>query len=224
VGASAVYFTKASSWTADVEAVRLELERIGGVPFFRIESNSVQAGELRVIGVLSRHKKYGGVESLRVELVYPAGFPEVEPEVFDYDGAFEPSSDGHQYPNRSLCLSFPLRKEFSFTNENLTLEVLGAALNWMVKRNIFERSNPKRWPEEAEPHGWGPAYKALLIEQARNGDGLLEAWIDWAITVGARPNWTGECPCLSGRAIRSCHRELAASLEVYLNQNGIQRK
>jgi len=93
---------------------------------------------------------------------------------------------------------------------SITSEVLGAALNWLIKRNIYERGGRKNWPGDAEPHGMAGPYRLLATERAiASGSLLLAVWSEWAIRTSSCPKLAASCPCLSGRALGKCHRELA---------------
>jgi SEC-C motif len=202
--------TEGVRWTASPELVEKELTRIKKVGFFEYEEHHVDDGRLIVVGHLSRRRRYGGTESLRVRLEYPSDFPDTEPKVIDQDKVFKPSAAGHQFSDYSLCLQFPLRGEFSTDAEVLISEVLGAAWNWMVKRNIFERNGQRGWPGTAEEHGYAGPYRTLAVERAAaSREIFLEVWVEWAISTRSYPRLGETCPCLSGRKLGKCHSDLA---------------
>ena len=197
-------------WTAFPELVQKELERIKEVRFFEYEEHHLDSGALIVIGQLSRKRRYGGTESLRIRVEYPRDFPDTEPRVVDHDKVFRPSAAGHQFSDYCLCLQFPLRGEFSRDAQVLISEVLGAAWNWMLKRNIFERNGQRDWPGETEEHGYAGPYRTLAFERAAASRAIfLEVWVEWAISTGSRPRLGEACPCLSGRSLGECHGDLA---------------
>lgn len=168
---------RGTRWAASPAAVAEEIELIKEVGFFSYEGHTIQGGRLSVIGVLSHERAYSGSESLRVRLEYPDDFPDTEPAVYDRDKVFEPIVAGHQFPDYGLCLRFPGREAFAKDVKLTSGEVLGAALNWLVKRGIFERSGRKNWPGEAEPHGWARPYAELARERAAQVPGLfLSVW------------------------------------------------
>jgi hypothetical protein len=198
------------AWSAFPELVQKELERIKEVRFFEYEEHHLDSGALIVIGQLSRKRRYGGTESLRIRLEYPRDFPDTEPSVVDHDKVFTPSAAGHQFSDYSLCLQFPLRREFSRDAQVLISELLGAAWNWMLKRNIFERNGQREWPGETEEHGYAGPYRTLALERAAaSREIFLEVWVEWAISTGNRPRLEEACPCLSGRSLGKCHNDLA---------------
>jgi hypothetical protein len=202
-------------WTASPEAVQGEITRLRAVEFFSLESYQMSEGKLMVIGTLSHKRPHCGLESLRVRLEYPLVFPLQEPRVFDHHKVFVPGLDGHQFQDYGLCLRFPAREEFSRDIEVLGREVLGAALSWMVKRNIFERNKSEGWPGEAEPHGWAAPYRQLVVEELIAGNHIfLSIWAEWAMRTSnpARPH--GPCPCLSGRTLNRCHKRIAELVDA----------
>jgi hypothetical protein len=211
------YFSTPSplpNWTASTDAVRFEIEQLKAVPFFDLESHGLNRGQFAAVGVLLRRTDFGGTEKLRVRLEYPPTFPAAEPLVFDHDQAFQPSRDGHQFESYQLCLRFPGRDVFSHQADSVTIEVLGAAWHWMVKRNIYERT--KAWPDNAEKHGFAAPLHELALESASTaGDGgFLTVWVELAIANRRNPRWNAPCPCLSGRSLRRCHSHLASLIEV----------
>jgi len=180
---------------------------VRNIDFFQYEGHKLNGGVLTVIGTLSRDRKYGGVESLRIRLAYPFSFPEIEPMVFDHERIFVPRTEGHQFRNWALCLQFPENKEFSNDITTITYEVLGASLNWLVKRNIFERTG--EWPGATEDHGWARPYCRLAIEHAASArNSFLQFWVEWSIRSRTLPRPDAMCPCLSGRKLRICHGRL----------------
>jgi hypothetical protein len=200
------------SWAASQDAVQLEIQRLKEIQFFKFETHCLQNGILTVVGVLWRFLDHGGMERLRVRLEYPPNFPVLEPFVFDHDRVFQPSRDGHQFEDYRLCLKFPDRDVFSHDADFVTIEVLGAAWNWMVKRNIFQRH--PLWPDTAERHGFSEPYKELALEQAEESkSGFLPVWAEWAIANRRLPRLNGQCPCLSGRALGKCHPKMAYLVE-----------
>lgn len=178
--------------------------------FFCLEEHCLDDGKLIAIGTLSRSRPHCGRESLRVRLEYPNDFPQSEPVVFDHDKVFAPSAKGHQCSDGSLCLQFPAREEFSKDIGVLSREVLGAAWNWMVKRNIYERDQSKGWPGEAEAHGYAVPYRQLVLEEliAANQP-FLNIWAEWAIRTRSPARLHGPCLCLSGRSLGRCHKKIA---------------
>jgi hypothetical protein len=201
-------------WCSNAETLEEEIARIKAVPFFKYEHYIMRDGRLQVIGQVYRNRKYGSAEYLRVRLDYPDSFPDEEPTVFDDDMHFRPSRDGHQFTNYALCLRFPFRRaQFGFTIETLGEEVLGAALSWLIKRNIFERTG--EWPGDAEEHGLARPLAKLAREIAREtGIYFLEVWAEFCITHAVVPKWDGVCPCLSGKRVNHCHDHLARMIEM----------
>jgi hypothetical protein len=169
--------------------------------------------QLVATGMIARDREYGGSERLRVRLEYPDRFPLLEPRVYDHDHVFQPSAAGHQFPDFKLCLHFPERPEFTQDENALADEVLGAALNWMIKRNIFER-NERHWPGEAEPHGYAEPYKRLALERAAQGKGFMLPWVEFALATGNQSRGGAPCPCLSGAPLGACHPELARLVDM----------
>jgi hypothetical protein len=152
---------------------------------------------------------------MAIRMDYPTEYPWDVPTVFDHERRFQPSANGHQFPDYRLCLSFPPRQEFTIGSESLSGEVLGASLIWMDKRFIFERT--AKWPGEAEEHGWARPLRRLLVEEAnRSGATSMKVWIDWVIEEMVSPNYHGGCPCCSGRIFRLCHNRLAVLVCLYL--------
>jgi hypothetical protein len=145
---------------------------------------------------------------------YPTEYPWDVPRVFDHEKLFQPSANGHLFPDHRLCLSFPLRQEFTLGSDSLSGEVLGASLIWLDKRFIFERTT--KWPGEAEEHGWSRPLRQLLVEEAnRSAVPSLKAWTNWVVEELVMPNIDGGCPCCSGKTFRLCHRKLAMLAFLY---------
>jgi hypothetical protein len=197
-------------WTASPDEVEREISRLEAVEFFRLEEHNLAGGRFSVIGTVSHNRPFCGEESLRLRLEYPDDFPQGEPLVFDHEKVFVPSANGHQFQDGRLCLRFPEREEFSKDVNSLSREVIGAAWNWMVKRNVYERDKTKGWPGDAEAHGYAEPYGQLVLEQliAAN-DSFLDVWAEWAIRARSPVQPHGPCPCLSGRSLTKCHTRIA---------------
>jgi hypothetical protein len=197
-------------WTASPEEIEREISRLDALEFFYLEEHRLDDGKLVAIGTLSHNRSHCGSEFLRVRLEYPNDFPESEPIIFDQDRVFVPSANGHQFPDGSLCLRFPAREEFSKDIGVLSREVLGAAWNWMVKRNIYERDKIKGWPGEAEEHGYAAPYRQLVLEELiAENQPFLNIWAEWAIRTHSRARMNGPCLCLSERRLGQCHKKIA---------------
>ncbi len=196
--------------------IERELAIVAQLPFFMLRSHSIIEGCLEVVGTLSfTQEETGKTQSLTIRLEYPREYPCAVPRIFDQHKQFEPSADGHQFPDYMLCLSFPERGEFRMGSEEMSTEVLGAALIWLDKRFIFERT--KQWPGEAEEHGWGrPLRKLMLEEAARTRNKFIIAWINWVAMELVTPNYGGGCPCCSGRIFIRCHLRLAILVAQFL--------
>jgi hypothetical protein len=214
---NATYITVAErppeAWTTSGEAVSRELERIRRVPFFEFETSESNS-RLVLFGEVYRIREHGGRESLRLRLVYPFDFPLSPIKVYDADRCYIPSANGHLFPDYELCLQFPPRAEFSSDAETQSLEILGASLNWMIKRNLYEASSPKVWPEEHEPHGHARPWAKLARDRAvAYGNYLLEFWVDCALKGLHLPSKNESCCCGSGKPLSRCHLSLAALLQ-----------
>ena len=122
--------TRGTIWTP--ARVKHELEALSNLHFFRLLTHGLTNGMLQIEGVLSfTQEETGRIYSLKVRLEYPREYPWAVPSVFDQDKQFRPSANGHQFPDYRLCLSFPEREEFGLASEQLSSEVLGAALIWL---------------------------------------------------------------------------------------------
>lgn len=195
-----------SQWTpALLDEEKSRLLKLG---FFQIEELMTLDGRLQVIGKIgSQRPETGKHQSMTVRVEYPAYYPSEVPEVFDHLKTFRPSADGHLFSNHKLCLTFPDRNEFSTRAQALSVEVLGAALLWLDKRMIFERTGC--WPGEAEPHGYVKPLRQLLLEEAvRSRNPYLNAWTYWLVDCLIVPEPFAGCPCCSGIKFIQCHTEL----------------
>ena len=124
---------------------------------------------------------------------------------------FSAIAKGHKFASHALCLRFPYRAEFSKDAALVTAEVLQASLNWLIKRNIFERTG--QWPGEAEEHGFARPLRTLVFERAvATGNGYLTFWVDVALEFNLLPRIDAACPCQSGKSVRNCHSELGLLL------------
>jgi hypothetical protein len=218
MGALASFFSRGEQWTSLPGAIDSEIERLKNLKFFSIERYNLVANQLVVRGILERQREHGGYERLRISMTYPDNYPRWLPTVVDHDHVFEPSADGHQLSDYALCLTFPPRRELTVGALTLGPEVVGAALLWMVKRNIYERGGRRRWPDEAEPHGVGPAAAELAIEHAReSGSVFVEEWVKYALASAMPPRLSAPCPCLSGKSVANCHFELAQLIARAIN-------
>jgi hypothetical protein len=187
-----------------------ELHQLAALPYFTLDRTTIgddrrftAIGTLRFIG-----RRSGRQHHFRIRLEYPAQFPKKAPRVFDHDKRFTPTLDGHLFSTHELCLTLPERGEFTMGSDELTQEVLGAALIWFQKRLIFDRTS--HWPGPAEPHGVN-AVIDLLVERHVAPDAMtISAWLlAHACTPNghpAQPDLYASCPCGSGKRLKFCHR------------------
>jgi hypothetical protein len=211
---AAVQSGRFERWVPSAENVTQELQRLKNIAFFTYEEHMVSNHQLVVIGVLKHRRQYSGDESMRVRVEYPIDFPRSVPRVFDHDKVFVPSSAGHQHPDYGLCLHFPLRATFSTDANLLIAEVLGAALNWVIKRNIFERNGRTLWPGDTEEHGLARPSRRLALDIAEQTHNIfILLWVDWALRTSQFSKLDAPCPCISGRQLSECHGELARALQ-----------
>jgi hypothetical protein len=204
--------------------VASELASLKQLDFFDDISHAVVANSLQVFGIVSAtQEETGRKQSLRIRMEYPPLYPWEIPSVFDDEKIFTPSADGHQFPNYSLCLTFPHNEEFTLGSEELSTEVLGASLIWVDKRFIFARTG--QWPGEAEKHGWAlPLCRLLRGEVRKCGNPWLNAWTEWIIAQLIAPNPTAKCPCQSGITFQRCHRRLLYLAMSYLVWSKYERE
>jgi hypothetical protein len=209
-------------WT--LARVESELRSLASLKFFEYQTHEVCEGSFHVIGRIgSRQVETGKLQTMVVSMVYPRQYPWEVPRVLDYEKRFQPSAKGHQFVDYGLCLSFPLRGEFTVGSEALGCEVLRSSLVWLEKRFIFERMG--RWPGEQEEHGWSGPLRQLLVEEASKSSAIsLRAWTDWIIADLVPPNYDGGCPCCSGQMFRRCHRKLAKLVCLYMFWSREERK
>ncbi len=186
-----------------------EQKLLGSLPYFLAVSSMLAADSgLVVVGILSCvGVRSGKTEQFRVRLQYPRDFPDHVPSVFDHVHRFQPSLDGHQFPNHRLCLTLPDRKEFSTGTEHLTEEVLGASLLWFRKRLLYERGFG--WPGPVERHGIWATFD-LVAERLGLTDACpISIWMqEHAATPSGKiiePDVYAACPCGSGKRARFCH-------------------
>ncbi len=192
-----------------------ELAYLRSQRFFQHLGHSIEQGSLRIQGRIGlKPQETGKLQTMTIRVEYSAAYPWEVPKVFDHEGQFQPSANGHLFSDHRLCLSFPPRGEFAVGSETLACEVLGASLIWLDKRFIFERTT--KWPGEAEEHGWAKPLRKLLIEEAnRSGAISLKAWTNWVVEDLVTPQYDGGCPCCSGRTFKLCHRRMAILACLY---------
>lgn len=206
--------SRGTVWTpARVES---ELRSLAPLKFFEYQRHEVCDGSLRVIGRIgSRQIETGKLQTMVVSLQYPRQYPWEVPRVIDHEKRFQPSAKGHQFVDHGLCLSFPLRAEFTVGSDALGCDVLRSSLVWLEKRFIFERTG--RWVGDQEKHGWSGPLRQLLVEEAGRSSAIsLRAWTDWIRADLVLPNIDGGCPCCSGKVFHRCHPKLAMLACLYM--------
>jgi hypothetical protein len=206
--------TRGTAWSP--ERIDRELELLRQLQFFKYTTHSFVGDLLQVFGTISVTETVSGrVQSLYIRMEYPSSYPRSVPQVFDHEKVFTPSTAGHQFSNHRLCLSFPLREEFTRDSDGLSTEILGASLIWLDKRSIFERTT--KWPGDAEDHSWtGPLRDLLREEVKKDRNPWIGAWTDWIIAELIVPNYRDRCPCQSGRVFALCHARLLNLASEYL--------
>jgi hypothetical protein len=205
---SLTQYSIGTRWCASQSAVNAEIERLKSIKFFELESFSVEE-KLEVIGTIGRKRKCGTWQRMRLRIAYPHNFPANPPIVFDSDKRFEPVGGSHQFLDYQLCLEFPHRHSFSKLEDVVSAEVLGASLNWMVKRELFDKNPALGWPEEAEPHHKGLAFAKLAWDLAsESGIGLLKVWVVSAVELNAEPRFDRRCPCGGTKLLKDCHSRI----------------
>lgn len=196
-----------------------ELRYLAAVPYFDLDRTYEDTvGWFTALGSLHfTGRRSGKRHTMRCRLEYPRQFPKTPQHVFDHDEIFVPGADGHLFSNHELCLTLPEREEFSLRTEDLTQQVLGAALVWFHKRLLYERG--RLWPGAAERHGIGAVIDLLVERDIARDAAQLTAWLEAnAATPSGRVcqhNPYAPCPCGSGKALRFCH---SAELKPLFNR------
>lgn len=197
----------------EISPSRFHRERtyLVSLPYFELDkeyrndaSQFIALGSVRFVG----HRS-GKQHEMRIRLEYPRNFPNNVQRVFDHDKIFTPGSNGHLLSNHELCLTLPERREFSLNTENLTEEVIGAALVWFYKRLLYERT--KIWPGPAERHGINAVIDLLVERQIVRDAKAISTWLKTNATTTSgkvkEPNLYAPCLCGSGEKLKFCHRE-----------------
>lgn len=196
----------------DLSTARLDRERyqLAHLPYFTLEHTTKANGNFTAIGSLrfTGHRS-GKQHNFRIRLGYPYRFPKEPQRVFDHDGRFRPSLNGHQFSNHQLCLTLREREEFTTGSDHLTEEILGATLVWFHKRLIFDRTN--QWPGPAEKHGINAVIDLLVERHVANDATAISKWLlEYASSPAGHlrePDIYGPCPCGSGKRVKFCHRD-----------------
>lgn len=190
---------------------KYEEELVKSIPCFAHERTYVtKTNHLAAIGQLHYNAHRTGKEHhLRIRLEYPADFPRSAPHVFDHDHVLRTGNDGHLLHTHELCLTLAARGEFTLNSPTLTAEVLGAALVWFRKREIYNKNGD--WPGQAERHGLY-ADIDLLVERGIITD--EQTMTDWLMRHATTPSGQltspdryAQCPCGSGKRVRFCHKD-----------------
>jgi hypothetical protein len=184
-----------------------ERERLANTPYFTLERTSTNA-RFTAIGTLHFIRHRGKEYQFRIRLEYPRHYPKRIPHVFDHDHRFIPSLDGHLFSTHEICLTLPERAEFSTGSEQLTQEVLGAALVWFHKRLLFDRTGT--WPGPAEKHGINAIIDLLVERHVATDASAISDWLlKHATTPDGHPrelDLYAPCPCGSRKRVKFCHR------------------
>src|SRR6185437_6823181 len=110
----------------------------------------------------------------------------------------------HLFKNHQLCLEYPFRDSLSRNPSRAAEEALGAAILWLMKRSIFERSN-HQWPGDTENHGYSEPSRAVALHAARLAGADLEPWAMLSIDAPIWPHFANRCPCGSRKSLVNCH-------------------
>jgi hypothetical protein len=184
-----------------------ETERLKNAPYFTLESITTNQ-RFTAIGTLHFRRRCGKEYRFRIRLEYPRHYPKDPPRVFDHDRVFTPTLDGHLFDTHEMCLTLPEREEFTKISEQLTHEVLSAALVWCHKRLIFDRT--RKWPGPAEQHGLLAVVDLLIERHVITDVPTMSNWLEQHATTNnafCAPDVYAPCPCGSGKRLKFCHRD-----------------
>lgn len=196
-----------------ISSARRERERLylASLPYFTLDRTYENDKHyFTAIGILHyTGRRSGRHHAFGVRLEYPREFPKKPLHVFDHNKIFRPSLDGHLFSTHELCLTLTERGEFSLGTETLTEEVLGAALVWLHKRRLFDRTGT--WPGPAERHGINAIIDLLVERSVVSSTTAITTWLLAHASTPAgyprEPDIYAPCPCGSGQRLRFCHQE-----------------
>lgn len=154
------------------------------------------------------------LDRYQVEILFPDGYPDRVPIVFETGGRIPHHVDWHVFPRFGNACLFVSEDRWAAWPRGATFEQFleGPVRNYFLSQTHYRLTG--RWPE-----GWEP--------RSHNLEGVLEAYHDllgtadrqevlrymWAMSHDVvKGHWL--CPCGSGEKIRRCHRDRIGALQA----------
>jgi hypothetical protein len=166
--------------------------------------------------------KSGIIERIQTHIVFPWGYPTVEPEAYETGNRFVHNADGHFYSNSRCCLWMGCESEWNEQEADGLLTYLDQLAIFFDRQLVFEATGRKIWPGPARGHGWR-GYVELLQESLSVDPCTLLRFLP-AFEDYSRFDKYAACPCGSGKSFKWCHARAVQTIANEIGPAVLQRQ
>jgi hypothetical protein len=167
---------------------------------FRVDADS---GLMCLQGNISLQADCGVLTEVLVRIVFPPGYPDLEPVAFDAAGRFQLSDDRHIIAGGRFCLWLPPCSRWDKNDPNRLLRFLDEVTVFLERQLIYDATGGKVWPGSQYEHGKA-GYEQFMLSALGGSEVHFRAL--FPVIVGQyRLGRNDHCPCGSNRKYKRCH-------------------
>lgn len=178
--------------------------------------------EMIVSGALSFEASAEGfetiIESFDIELTVPNDFPENLPHVRETGGRIGTDYE-HRNPTGTLCLAVPVEQRRIFFEQPTLLGFINRlVIPYLYGYSFFKKQG--RHPFDEAAHGYEGILRHYVYTLGLRDELAALAVICFLFEHGYRGHH--DCPCGSGKKVRTCHGPALMALHRTHNQRSLQ--
>lgn len=162
----------------------------------------VEDDVVRIRGTFPVRHAGEDLDAYRLEIDFPADYPEELPVVREKGGRIPWTADRHVYTNGNACVLLPEDCWWSFPPGRPFGEYLRGPLhNYFLGQSVFEQTG--QWPFGEHHHGWFGAAEFYQDKFGTQDATVVVEGLKLIAEGKVRGHWP--CPCGSSKTIRACH-------------------
>lgn len=174
---------------------------------FRIDPDS---GLMCLQGNITLQADCGVTTEISVRIVFPTGYPDLEPAAFDAAGRFPVSDDRHIIAGGRFCLWLPPCSRWDKNDPNKLLRFLDEVTVFLERQLIYDATGGKEWPGSQYEHGRA-GYEQFMLSALGGCEDHFRALFP-AIAGQDDPGRNDPCPCGSNKKYKRCHAQVVEEI------------
>lgn len=179
---------------------------------FRVEPDS---GLMCLAGNITLRADCGVPTEILIRIVFPMGYPDLEPAAFDAAGRFLVSDDRHITRGGRFCLWLPPCSRWDKNDPNRLGRFVDEVTVFLERQLIYDVTGV--WPGAQYKHG-AEGYDELMLSVLGGHEDHFR--IFFPVIVGLEHLGRNSlCLCGSGKKYKRCHAEAVEEIMVRIGRN-----